>query len=456
MLILMTDQQRADCIRCAGHPQIQTPNLDRVAREGMRFAQATTVTPLCMPARVSFATGVYPHNHGMWTNHGEINADDETLFRLLQKSGYRTALVGKAHYYVHAPGTDLRQREDFMHRCGFEYVHETAGPAASAVTTSYLTEEWKRKGLWELVQQDYARHAAGDTVVAASLLPVDDFLDSYVGRKAAEFVDTYADARPMCLFVGFGGPHPPMDAPGTYATMYRPEDTPVPIPASTQRETQPDLLTQKFPAPNLGPDALPLIAQIRANYYGKISLIDHSIGHILEAFRRRGWLDDLFIVFLSDHGEMLGDHGRFGKRTFLESSIRIPLIARWPNRIGANVITDSLVENIDIFPTLLETAGCAPSARCLGRSLWPLLRQTTRDLRESQLAEIGHGEKLVMLRTRRHKLAIDGKLRAYMLYDLEDDPLEQDNRAGDPAARSLLEKLRRQLRYRLEYTRHVG
>src|SRR6266566_4859569 len=149
MLILMTDQQRADCLRCAGHPQLRTPNLDRIAREGMRFAQATTVAPLCMPARASFANALYPHNHGMWTNHGEMPASDETVFHVLQRSGYLTALVGKAHYYVHAPGIDLRQREDYMRARGFEYVHETTGPSASSATASYVTDEWERKGLWE-------------------------------------------------------------------------------------------------------------------------------------------------------------------------------------------------------------------------------------------------------------------------------------------------------------------
>jgi arylsulfatase len=455
MLILMTDQQRADCLRCAGHPQIQTPNLDRIAREGTRFAQATTVAPLCMPARASFATGLYPHNHGMWTNNGEMLASDETLFHLLQRSGYLTALVGKAHYYVHAPGTDLRQREDYMRARGFEYVHETTGPGATSGTASYVTDEWERKGLWERVKQDYAdRRAAGGEVVRASPLPVDDHLDSYIGRKAVEFGDGYADPRPMCLFVGFGGPHDPWDAPGSYATMYRPQDTPAPIPIPVKYATLPDWLRRKHAMRIASQTALALIPQIRANYYGKISLIDYRIGCILEAFQHRGWLDDLFIVFLSDHGEMFGDHGRFGKKTFHESNIRIPLIARWSGRITANAVTDALVENIDIFPTLLEAAGCAPSPRCLGRSLWPVLRRTTADLRESQLCEIGRGDKQIMLRTRPHKFAIDGERRAYMLYDLERDPQEQDNLAGDPAACGLENELRRQMCGRLEHSRY--
>src|SRR5437660_2542435 len=94
IVILMTDQQRADCMSCAGHPQLRTPNIDRIEREGMRFAQATTVSPICMSARASFASGVYPHNHGVWANQGELPATDETFFQLLQNAGYYTAQVG--------------------------------------------------------------------------------------------------------------------------------------------------------------------------------------------------------------------------------------------------------------------------------------------------------------------------------------------------------------------------
>jgi arylsulfatase A-like enzyme len=454
MLVLMTDQQRADSLRCAGHPQISTPNLDRIASEGTRFAQATTVAPLCMPARVSLATGLYPHNHGMWTNYGELRAGNETLFRLLQQSGYLTALVGKAHYYLPVAGTDLRQREDFMHACGFEYVHETTGPNASAETASYVTDEWERKGLLGPLREDNARRrAAGGEAAWASPLSVDNSLDSYIGRKAVEFVDAYADRRPMCLFVGFGGPHPPFDAPGSYATMYQPEETPAAIPIPS---TRPNRVVQKYGLRIATPTAAEHIATIRANYYGKISLIDNRIGYILEAFQRRGWLDELLIVFLSDHGEMLGDHGRFGKQTFHETSIRIPLIVRWPDRVAAGAVTDALAEIIDLYPTLLEAAGCAPPPQCLGRSLWPLLRQDAADPRQSQLCEIGRGEPQIMLRTRRHKIAIDGERRAFMLYDLQTDPEEQDNLAGDSAASGLENELRRQLHERLEQSRYAA
>jgi arylsulfatase A-like enzyme len=196
------------------------------------------------------------------------------------------------------------------------------------------------------------------------------------------------------------------------------------------------------------------VPAVRANYYGKISLIDDRIGCILDAFQRRGWLEDLFIIFLADHGEMLGDHGRFRKGTFHESSIRIPFIMRLPGRIPAQTVTDALVENIDVFPTVLEAAGCTPSARCLGRSLWPVLQRTVGESRESQLCEVEHhSEQQIMIRTRRHKLAVDNDWRGYMLYDLAHDPCEQHNLAGDPAAHDLEEELRGQLRARLTQSR---
>jgi len=444
----MTDQQRADAMGCAGHPQIRTPNLDRLAREGTRFAQATTVSPFCMPARVSFTDGLYPHNHGVWANKGAMSENDPNLFRSLQQRSYFTALVGKAHYYEHRPGMHLRERETYMHACGFEYVLETTGPSASARTGSWVTDEWAVRGLLEELRRDYdGRRSAQEEVVRPSTLPVGDFLDSRIGSKAVDFVDTYSDSRPMCLFVGFGGPHEPWDAPGEYATMYPAEQTPPPIPIPLRSAESPDWVVRNWAFESLSASSLALVPQIRASYYGKVSLIDHQIGQILEAFRRKGWLDDLFVVFLSDHGEMLGDHGRLRKGTFHESTVRIPLLLRWPGRIPANAVSEALVENIDVLPTVLEAAGCDPLPGGLGQSLWPVLRQPAAEARDSQLSEVA---RQVMLRTRRYKFAVDREAQNYMLYDLERDPCEQSNLAGHHSANELAATLRRQLDTRLE------
>jgi len=444
----MTDQQRADSMGCAGHPQIQTPNLDRIARQGTRFAQATTVSPFCMPARISFADGLYPHNHGVWANKGSLSEDAPNLFRWLQRSDYYTALVGKAHYYEHRPGMHLKEREAYMHACGFDFVLETTGPSATARTGSWVTDEWAARGLWEELQRDYGERRAADLeIVRPSTLAVDDFLDSRIGSKAAEFVDTYADSRPSCLFVGFGGPHEPWDAPGDYATMYRAEQAPPAIPIPPRHEDSPTWVASNWAFEPLPTASLALVPQIRASYYGKISLIDHQIGRILEAYGRRGWLDDLFVVFLSDHGEMLGDHGRLRKGTFHESNVRIPLLLRWPGRIPADTVTQALVESIDVPSTVLEAAGCAPLPGSQGQSLWPVLRQPAMEARDSQLSEIA---RQVMLRTHRYKFAIDRDSQNYMLYDLERDPCEQSNLAGRHSADELAKALRNQMDARLE------
>lgn len=346
-------------------------------------------------------------------------------------------------------------REDYMHARGFDYVHETTGPQAATRMSSYITDEWKRKGLWETFAEDYRRREeAAELLIHPSPMPADDYLDSYVGRRAVEFVEAYDEQRPMCLYVGFGGPHEPYDAPGSYATMYRPEDMPRPLPVPEKMRRLPEWVRAKL-AFRIWPQAtLDLVPQIRASYYGKISLIDACVGRILDAIDARGWRDDVLVVFLSDHGEMLGDHGRLKKSTFHESNVRIPLLMRWPARIPASTLSNALAEIVDVFPTLLEAAGCDPSSHCLGRTLWPVLQDPGRELREYQLCEVRYGDRQIMIRSRQHKFAIDSRGQGYMLYDLARDPGEQDNLILDAPARPLEQQLRQSLELRLREARY--
>ncbi len=212
----------------------------------MRFAQATTASPICMPARASFASGLYPHNHGMWANQGELPAADETFFQLLQSAGTARRKSARRIFINIKRECDMRSREPYMHARGLEYVHETTGPHAACGTISYMAEEWMAKGLLGKFVDDYRARARSETGgVWPSPLPVEDFLDSYVGRKAVEFVDGYDDRRPMCLFVGFGGPHEPWDAPGRYAEMYKPEERAKPTPIPDGYAALPDAVKAK-------------------------------------------------------------------------------------------------------------------------------------------------------------------------------------------------------------------
>jgi choline-sulfatase len=221
-------------IGCFGSTLHRTPNIDRLAAEGTRFAQATTASPICMPARASFVTGRYPHNHGIWRNTGELGDGDETFFQILRGAGYLTASIGKSHYYdPRQDGRHVREREAYMHARGLDFVHETTGAQSAIHMQSHVTDDWKKKGVWEAVSADYQRRESmGELIVEPSPVGVDDHLDSYVGRQAEAFVGGYDGPAPLCLFVGFPGPHEPFDAPGPYATMYAPEDTPRPIPAA--------------------------------------------------------------------------------------------------------------------------------------------------------------------------------------------------------------------------------
>jgi choline-sulfatase len=446
ILILMPDQLRADCLSAAGHPQVRTPNIDRIAAEGMLFSRACTSSPLCMPARASFVSGLYPHNHGMWRNHGELPASDETFFHHLQAAGYHTCHIGKSHYYGHG-GFHLREREPYMHARGLDDVHETTGPWATVTTDSYMTDHWAAKGLLQAFRDDYARRRErGPCSVWPSPLPTEEHLDSYVGRQAVRWIDAYAGDRPPCLFVGFGGPHEPWDAPGEYATMYEPSDTPAAIPATDPPEWVPDRAKQRMlrrRVDGMGDDD---IRRVRASYYGKISLIDRWVGEICAAFERRGWWDEAVVLFWSDHGEMAGDFGWLHKSNFHESALRIPWIIRWPGVAQPGSTSEALVETIDAFPTLLEIAGCEPSARALGCSLASILRGEEAAVRDAVLSEV---DGITMLRTEHLKYALDAGGEGFMLYDLANDPQERLNLIGHPDYAGLEAEMRERVLCRL-------
>jgi len=447
ILILMCDQQRADAMSCAGTVPLKTPNMDRIAADGVRFPNACTVSPICMPARASFVSGIYPHNHGMWMNRGELPGDDETFFHHLQKAGYHVAYVGKSHFYEHG-GLHMREREEWMRRRGIDTVFETTGPWATCNTGSFVTDHWETKGLWKTFREDYEkrREAGSWASTWPSPLPADEFLDAHIGRKAVEVIESYQENKPLCLFVGFGGPHEPWDPPGRYAEMYDPADCPAGIPPEPLPDTLPRHARERLQKGRMDEIDEAQARKIQALYYGKLSLLDDWFGEILAAYGRKGWLDDALVVHWSDHGEMLGDHGRLHKSVFYQSSLGIVMTVRWPGHVEGGKVSDALVETIDVFPTLLEAVGAEPSHRCLGRSLWPCLRHPSAEVREDVLSEI---HDTTMIRTRRWKYACDAQGRGYMLFDLENDPNEQNNLIGTPGADAVEAEMRERLLRRL-------
>jgi len=452
ILVIMPDQMRADCMSGAGHPVIATPNIDRIAAEGVRFDNAYTTCPVCMPARSSVLSGLYCHNHGQWFNYGHLPAEADTYLRHVRRAGYHTCHVGKSHLYPHGGGKHLADHEPFMNALGWDEVFETTGPWATTGTDSIMTDRWKELGCLKTFRDDYRRRreAGGPAMTWPSPMPEGEALDDFVGRTALEYIEGYRREEPLLLFVGFGGPHEPWDPPERWATMYDAANMPPPEP-------------HVEPGPWVGPKGaeyqrmryregiLPeQAALIRARYFAKISHVDFWVGRILDACSDRGWMDNTAIVFWSDHGEMLADKDRLYKCVFYEQAARVPLIVRRPADENAGGVARALVSLVDIFPTVLELAGCPSRENELGESLLPLCDNPQAGGASAVFSEI---QDTTMIRDTQYKMAVDRAGDTLLLYDMQSDPAERNNLAGKPELADIEKRLKLRMLAWLLHTR---
>jgi arylsulfatase A-like enzyme len=457
IVVLMTDQQRADCLGAAGHPVVRTPHMDRLAAEGLRFTNAYTTCPICMPARSSFLAGTYCHNHGQWTNVGRLPENADTYCHRLTAVGYRTCHVGKSHLYSHRGGHHLDEMRPFMNALGWDDVLETTGPWATLRTDSIMTDRWKERGCLDTFRDDYRkRREAGPTrALWPSPMPPGEHADAFVGDTAVDYISGYDRSRPLLLFVGFGGPHEPWDPPADWAAKYDPAAMDPALPVTEPGPWVPPAAAEHQRA--LQNDGLALTpeitGQIRALYYAKISHVDSHFGRILERLESRGMLDDTWIIFWSDHGEMLGDKGRLMKQVFYESSARVPLVVRPPRGAADGLVSESLVSQIDVYPTILEIAGAEPKPDCFGTSLVPFADEPTLKAHDVVASEIDASRlcRKTMIRDERHKLVVSSDGAELSLYDLIDDPAESINLIGKPGTEDTVARLRdRMLTWLLE------
>lgn len=440
ILLLMTDQQRWDAMGCSGD-WLQTPNLDRIASEGVQFTNCVTTSPVCIPTRLSLATGLYPHNTGVWNNmQHQMSAETPTWMQAVRDAGYRTSLFGKTHLHPHSG--DLRDREDLMNTYGLDDVNEIGGPRASANVMSHMTADWEAKGLWDAYRADYReRFSTKPHLVRPSVLGLENYADVYVGQQAKQYLHYYERDAPWCCWVSFGGPHEPWDTPEPYASMYNPEDMPPAIPrpiASDRPQGHLDkLMEQLNPAFEPGE-----VGRLRANYAGNVTLIDAQVGEILDTIEARGELENTIIVHTSDHGEMNGDYGLIYKSNFLNGAVRVPLLVRIPDLHHAGTICESLVEWIDIGPTLVELAGGELQHHQFGKSLCPMLANLETTHREFAISEI-EGE--IMLLNREWKVVLNADGEVYLLFDVQNDLDETHNLAGRPEVTDVETVLRLQI-----------
>jgi arylsulfatase len=473
ILLLMTDQQRADSLGLESGLRT-TPALDALAAEGVRFTNCSTPAPVCVPARFALATGHTAPALGLWRNgRYTLPAQIGTWMQRVREAGYRTALFGKTHLHPHHG--DLRDRAELLGGWGIDDADETPGPRSAVRCGSDMTDEWRRAGVLDAVKADYAqRYATKPWLVRPAPLPLQLYYDTYVGTRAARYLEHYKRTEPWCCWVSFAGPHEPWDCPEPYASMFADAEIPGPRPAPQGRPDRPHgyLDARIAKRPELGTDG---IRSMRVDYAGNVRLIDDQIAEILAVIAARGELDRTAVVFCSDHGEMNGDAGLLYKNVFLDGSVRVPLIVRIPGG-PAGLEIAAPVDLLDVAATLVQLAGgeadsddgpgtdlgsAAPDTTIAGefrlRSSRPLTRFFAPQAEHSNgsrppgaLSAYG-GE--LMWCTEQWKAASNADGEVYLLFDRASDPYEQRNLAGEPEYRAISDELRLAMFERLVLTR---
>lgn len=433
VLIILTDQWSPRYLSW-DNPQVRTPNLDRLAAEGMIFDACYTASPVCVPARISLVTGLYPHNHGhaVWSNPNGYYLPPESapMFRDLQQAGYATAQIGKLHWYT---GPDWKRGfaslEAYHRAMGLDFVVDVSGPVDSPQAKDPYAQYLRQLGLLDKVAADLRqRYLEWEFEPRASVVSPEHYHDGFVTRAAVDFIQRQPKEKPMCQVVSLHSPHPPLDAPGEFATMFDPDSLtlPVNVPESFRRDNR--------TIDRAG------VRNLLANYLGKMAFVDSCAGRLIQAMRERGTWDQAFVVFTADHGEMMGAHGFLTKGRFWEESARVPLVIRWPGRVKPGR-TAALAQLMDVYPTVVEAGGGKMTPGRFARSLLPVAEGRQGAVREEVLSEIGKAPPLgLMLRNGRHKWWCEGG--ADFLFDLEADPWEQANLAGLPEHRELLDRMR--------------
>lgn len=444
ILVLMTDQHRADWVGALGGGHVKTPSLDALASEGATFTRCYTPSPICMPARASFLSGMYPHSHGLWDNNGRLQDEKETYLHALKQCGYRTCHVGKSHLYSHGGGKDLREEEPYMRSLGWDDIRECTGPLSTQTTTSILTDWMKERGIYQLFLDDYRkrRETGMNRALWPSPLPDGEHMDDFIAGQAVDYIQGCDASAPLLVFVGIGGPHNPWDPPASY-DHYSNDDMPPPLP----RDDAPDWLHgAALDYHNQMMSANPDITQeqwrrVRALYSARVEHVDALMGQIVEAWQAaRG--RDTWILFWSDHGEMAGDKGRCSKSVYYESSAHVPAILRPPGG-RKPVHCSGLVSLVDLNATLLEIGECdRVSPNAFGQSLCAVYDSPDTMGSQTVFSEIYD---TTMAFDGRMKLVVNRRDETLQLFDLNADPGETLNLAGHPDYQTDERRLRDEL-----------
>ena len=448
ILWICTDQQRFDTLGCYGNPFVRTPNLDRLAESGMLFEHAFCQNPVCAPSRASFLTGRYPRTTRCRQN-GQAIPDSELLVtKILADAGYVCGLSGKLHigpcHPSACPGTERRIDD------GYDEFHWSHHPGPDWPTNEYihwLQEKGVRYGTLPFDGCQYVRVG----------MPADHHHTTWCAQKAVDFIEAAASFDYPWLFsVNIFDPHHPFDPPAEYLERYLEQLEEIPLPNYVEGELESKPVWQQIDHQGayggVGGHRYDNLTErdhrlIRAAYWAMVDLIDAQVGRMLQALEATGQLGSTIVLFTSDHGEMLGDHGIYLKGPyFYEPAVRVPLIISAPGLIESGVRAEALVELVDLAPTLLDACGLEKHPGMQGKSLWPLLTgHASFDHHRHDVYCEFYGSNFhydppahtTMVRTKRYKLTVAHGQNKGELYDLVTDPQEIDNRYEDSELQSV-------------------
>jgi len=418
LLLIICDQLRADALGCYSNTLVKTPNMDRLAARGVCFDRAYSQTPVCIPARHALISGKNAFELGLLENVDQHPSIPNPLAKMVRNAGYSTTAVGKMHF--------LPVREHF----GFDRMFLSEEIPENINDDEYL--QFLRKNGFGHVIEPHGKRSKTYYVPQTSELPEAFHTSAWTADTTCEVIRANKN-RPFFVFSSYIKPHPPFDPCQPYDTMYNPQE--VPLPDRREGELPPlddIILVQngyKVDGANKVTDEQ--LRKIRAHYYGSITQLDKQIGKLLDTLEECGLTDSTMVILTSDHGEMLGDHYSFGKRTYYEPSTRIPFIVSWPGTLPQGERRDQFVILQDIYATLVATAGGEIPSDVCGVDVRPACRNPRSPLRDQVIAEYGFNRNSkFMLRRENYKYIFMANGGREVLFDLAKDPKEFENLAA--------------------------
>ncbi len=418
LIFILTDDHRHDAMSCAGDRFIQTPNMDRLASQGIRFTNAFVTTALCSPSRASFLTGKYVHEHGKWDNiNTELSLEHKIFPQYLQGAGYKTAFIGKWHM----------NDEIDESRPGFDRWVSFRGQGVYENPTLNIDGE-------RIQKEGYNT----------------DILTDY----AIDWVRDVGQEGPFCLYLSYKAVHGPFTPPERYADTYAALDIQPPATFDEDFSDKPDYF-RKWRGQGKR-DALAWrkgFQEFARKYYGALAAVDENVGRLMRVLDELHLDDSTTVVYAGDNGYFFGEHGGLGdKRLPYEESIRIPFFVRSPLIARPGSLNDDMVLNIDLAPTFLDIAGVPVPGEMQGQSFLPLLRGMEDGRRDSFLYEYRRVKPydqnhptVYGVRTREWKYCYYPEFEDEELYDLVRDPIEDANLARNPAYADVLSRMRSEL-----------